>query len=64
MNTWTQTVELIRAAKVAELNALLNAYQAKRFSCFSTCWVEGARKMIIERAQKCGVIPLEETNHV
>lgn len=62
MTAWPTIVEMIRASKDAALGALLDRYQRKLFSGYSTCWVRGARRYIVRRAIACGVIAKEEAD--
>lgn len=59
MMSWAAVCDAIRRSGNAELNALLDRYQRKLFSSEKTCWVKGARRLIVRRAEAAGIIPKE-----
>ena len=57
---WPTLCEMIRKDGNAELNALLDRYQRKLFSGYTTCWARSARNFILARAIALGVISESE----
>jgi hypothetical protein len=60
---WAIVVERVRASGDAGLNALLDRYQARRFSDGKACWVAGAQRLIARKAAEKGIVA-KEAEHV
>lgn len=60
MMSWAAVCDAIRRSGNAELNGLLDRYQRKLFSGYTTCWVRSARSYILRRATELGVVEEKE----